>query len=85
MTGQYRIMTGNEACVYGAIAAGMNFFAGYPITPATEIAELSSVLLPRRGGKYIQMEDEMGPIEAVIGSSFAGAMAMTATGGPELC
>jgi len=52
--GEYRILTGNEACTLGALAAGMNFFAGYPITPATEIAELSSELLPKRGGKYMQ-------------------------------
>ena len=79
---EQRILTGNEACTLGALAAGMDFFAGYPITPATEIAELSSELLPKSGGKYIQMEDELGSIAAVIGASFAGARAMTATSGP---
>lgn len=77
-----KILTGNEACTLGALAAGMNFFAGYPITPATEIAELSSELLPIQGGKYMQMEDEIASIAAVIGASFAGAKAMTATSGP---
>lgn len=79
---EQRILTGNEACTLGALEAGMDFFAGYPITPATEISELASELLPKRGGKYIQMEDELGSIAAVIGASFAGAKAMTATSGP---
>lgn len=79
---EYKILTGNEACTLGALAAGMSFFAGYPITPATEIAELSSELLPARGGKYMQMEDELASIAAVIGASAAGAKAMTATSGP---
>ena len=79
---EYKILTGNEACTLGALAAGMNFFAGYPITPATEIAELSSALLPKRGGKYMQMEDELSSIAAVIGASAAGGKAMTATSGP---
>ncbi len=82
MSEQYKILTGNEACTLGALAAGMNFFAGYPITPATEIAELSSELLPKKGGKYMQMEDELASIAAVIGASAAGAKAMTATSGP---
>ena len=82
MAEEYRILTGNEACTLGALAAGMNFFAGYPITPATEIAELSSELLPKSGGKYMQMEDELASIAAVIGASAAGAKAMTATSGP---
>lgn len=77
-----KIWSGNEACVEGAIAAGMRFYAGYPITPATEIAEVSSELLPAVGGKFIQMEDEIGSIAAVIGASMAGAKAMTATSGP---
>jgi 2-oxoglutarate ferredoxin oxidoreductase subunit alpha len=79
---EYKIMTGNEACTRGALYAGMDFFAGYPITPATEIAELSSELLPRRGGKFMQMEDELASMAAVIGASAAGARAMTATSGP---
>lgn len=82
MSKHYEIMTGNDACAQGALAAGMNFFAGYPITPATEIAEISSQELPKRGGKYMQMEDEIASIAAVIGASFAGAKAMTATSGP---
>jgi 2-oxoglutarate ferredoxin oxidoreductase subunit alpha len=77
-------MTGNEACAHAAIAAGMNFFAGYPITPATEIAEIISALLPKRDGKFMQMEDEIASIAAVIGASFAGAKAMTATSGPGI-
>ena len=82
MNTQYQILTGNEACTLGGLAAGMSFFAGYPITPATEIAELASELLPKNGGKYMQMEDELASISAVIGASFAGAKAMTATSGP---
>lgn len=77
-----KILTGNEACTLGAIAAGMRFFAGYPITPATEIAEISSELLPKCGGRYIQMEDELASIAAVIGASFTGTKSMTATSGP---
>ena len=82
MAERYEIMTGNEACAHAAIAAGMNFFAGYPITPATEIAEMSSELLPKHGGTYMQMEDELASIAAIIGASSAGAKAMTATSGP---
>ncbi len=78
------IMTGNDACVRGAIAAGMRFFAGYPITPATEISEQASELLPKCGGKYIQMEDEIASMAAIIGASFAGAKSMTATSGPGI-
>jgi 2-oxoglutarate ferredoxin oxidoreductase subunit alpha len=76
------IVQGNEACVKGAIAAGCRFFAGYPITPATEIAELMSRDLPGVGGVFIQMEDELGSINSVIGAAWAGAKAMTATTGP---
>ena len=80
--GKYEIMTGNEACTKAAIAAGMRFFAGYPITPATEIAEIASEYLPRAGGVFMQMEDELASIGAVIGASVAGSKAMTATSGP---
>jgi 2-oxoglutarate/2-oxoacid ferredoxin oxidoreductase subunit alpha len=73
---------GDMACVYGALLAGCNFFAGYPITPATEIAEGMSSYLPRLGGRYIQMEDEIASMGAVIGASWTGAKAMTATSGP---
>jgi len=77
-----RLMQGDEACAEGAIAAGCRFFAGYPITPATEIAETLSRRLPQVGGTFIQMEDEIASIAAVIGASFGGAKAMTATSGP---
>ena len=77
-----KLMQGNEACVEGAIAAGMRFYAGYPITPSTEIAELSSGKLPLVGGKFIQMEDEIASMGAVIGASLAGLKSMTATSGP---
>ena len=76
------LMQGNEACVEGAIAAGMRFYAGYPITPSTEIAEACSVRLPQVGGHFIQMEDEIASMAAVIGASAAGAKSMTATSGP---
>ena len=76
------LMQGNEAAVEGAIAAGMRFFAGYPITPSTEIAEMSALRLPQEGGKFIQMEDELASIAAVLGASAAGMKAMTATSGP---
>ena len=76
------LMQGNEACVRGAIAAGMTFYAGYPITPSTEIAEISAQLLPRIGGVFIQMEDEISSMAAIIGASSVGAKAMTATSGP---
>lgn len=77
-----KLMQGNEACVYGAIAAGMRFYAGYPITPSTEIAEKSAEMLPQVGGKFIQMEDEIAGIAAAIGGSIAGLKSMTATSGP---
>jgi 2-oxoglutarate ferredoxin oxidoreductase subunit alpha len=76
------LMQGNEACGWGALAAGCRFFAGYPITPSTEIAELLARNLPRVGGYFIQMEDEIASIAAIIGGSVAGAKAMTATSGP---
>ncbi len=78
----YKLVQGNEACVEGAIAAGMRFFAGYPITPSTELAELSSVRLPQVGGKFIQMEDEIASMAALIGGSLAGLKSMTSTSGP---
>ena len=77
-----KLMQGNEACVEAAITAGMKFYAGYPITPSTEIAEISAERLPKVGGKFIQMEDEIASISAVIGASIAGAKSMTATSGP---
>jgi len=77
-----RLMQGDEACAEGAIAAGCRFFAGYPITPATEIAEVLARRLPQVRGKFIQMEDEIASIAAVIGAAVGGAKAMTATSGP---
>ena len=75
---------GDWACAEGAIAAGCRFFAGYPITPATEIAERMSQRLPQVGGAYVQFEDELGSSAAVIGASYAGVKAMTSTSGPGL-
>ena len=75
-------MQGNEACADGAIVAGCRFFAGYPITPASEIAEGLSVRLPQVDGTFIQMEDEIASMGAIIGASLAGAKSMTATSGP---
>lgn len=76
------MMQGNQACAEGAIAAGCRFFAGYPITPSSEIAEHMSRKLPRLGGHFIQMEDEIGAMGAVVGASLTGVKAMTATSGP---
>ena len=75
-------MNGDAACAEGAISVGCRFFAGYPITPATEIAERMSERLPHLGGVYIQMEDEIASVNAVLGASWAGLKAMTATSGP---
>lgn len=77
-----QLLQGNEAIVEGALAAGCRFFAGYPITPATEISEVMSVRLPALDGTFIQMEDEIASLGAVIGASLAGVKAMTATSGP---
>ncbi|WP_321211022.1 2-oxoacid:acceptor oxidoreductase subunit alpha [Methanothermobacter sp. DP] len=81
MTEEYFIQ-GNDACARGAISAGCRFFAGYPITPSTEIAEEMAVLLPREGGVFVQMEDEIGALGAVIGAVWGGVKGMTATSGP---
>jgi 2-oxoglutarate ferredoxin oxidoreductase subunit alpha len=80
--GRQLLLQGNEAIVEGALAAGCLFFAGYPITPATEISEVMSYRLPAAGGTFIQMEDEIASIGAVVGASLAGTKAMTATSGP---
>jgi 2-oxoglutarate ferredoxin oxidoreductase subunit alpha len=77
-----KLMQGNEACLEGALAAGMRFFAGYPITPSTEIAEQASQRLPMVGGVFLQMEDEIASMAAIIGSSVVGVKSMTATSGP---
>ncbi|MGB7604395.1 MAG: 2-oxoacid:acceptor oxidoreductase subunit alpha [Lutisporaceae bacterium] len=82
MSRKVKLMQGNEACIDGALAAGMSFYAGYPITPSTELAELSAEKLPRVGGKFIQMEDEIAGIAAAIGASLTGKKSMTATSGP---
>ena len=78
-TGLHCFMQGNEAVVEGAIAAGARFFAGYPITPSTEIAQLASRRLPELGGCYIQMEDEIASMAAIVGASLAGKLSFTAT------
>ena len=77
-------LQGNEAATYGALYAGCTFFAGYPITPSTEVAELMSVELPKIGGKFIQMEDEIGAMAAIIGASLTGEKVLTSTSGPGL-
>ncbi|QJW46848.1 2-oxoacid:acceptor oxidoreductase subunit alpha [bacterium BFN5] len=77
-----RLLQGNQACAEGAIAAGVRFFAGYPITPSTEIAEILAKELPLLGGKFIQMEDEIASMGAVCGAAMTGAKAITATSGP---
>ncbi len=82
MTENIRFIQGNEACVEGALYAGLDFFAGYPITPSTEIAETVARRLPERGGKFIQMEDEIASMCAIIGASLTGKKVMTATSGP---
>jgi len=81
LTGEHFIV-GDVACAEGALAAGCKFFAGYPITPATEIAEHISGRLPGVGGTFIQMEDEIAAMAAVVGGSCAGVKSMTATSGP---
>lgn len=75
-------MQGNTACAEGALAAGCRFFGGYPITPSTEIAEHMARKMPKVGGVFIQMEDELASIASVIGASWTGVRAMTATSGP---
>ncbi len=81
---RYMMLSGNEAVALGAIAAGCRFVAGYPITPATPIFETLTKLMPKVGGKAIQLEDEIASISAVIGASFAGEKAITPTSGPGL-
>lgn len=77
-----QLVQGNEACALGAIASGCTFFAGYPISPSSEIAEILARELPQRGGVFIQMEDEIASMGAVLGGSLGGRRAMTATSGP---
>jgi 2-oxoglutarate/2-oxoacid ferredoxin oxidoreductase subunit alpha len=82
MSAKLTPIAGNHACALGALAAGCRFFAGYPITPSSEIAELLSRELPRNEGVFIQMEDEIASIAAIVGASLGGAKTMTATSGP---
>ena len=83
LTGKH-FMNGDEACAEGAVASGCSFFGGYPITPSTEIAEHLALRLPEVDGVFIQMEDELASIAAILGASAAGSRAMTATSGPGL-
>jgi 2-oxoglutarate ferredoxin oxidoreductase subunit alpha len=80
-----KLLQGNEACAEGALLAGVKFFAGYPITPSSEIAENMARKLPKIGGKFIQMEDEIASMAAVIGASITGLKSLTATSGPGMC
>ncbi len=82
MADKEMFVQGNESCALGALAAGCRFFAGYPITPSTEIAEMMSRELPKVGGHFIQMEDEISAIGAIIGASWGGQKVVTATSGP---
>lgn len=82
MAKKVALLQGNDACAQGALYAGCTFFGGYPITPSTEVAEVMSVELPKVGGKFIQMEDEIGAMASVIGASLAGQKSLTATSGP---
>ena len=82
MKGTEHFIMGDTACAEGAIASGCNFFAGYPITPATEVAERMAERLPELGGVYIQMEDEVASMAAVLGASWGGLKSMTSTSGP---
>src|SRR5512137_1318940 len=77
-----KLLSGNHACALGAIAAGCRFFGGYPITPSSEVAERLARLLPEVGGVFVQMEDELASIAAVIGASMGGVKSLTATSGP---
>ena len=82
MAKKVALMQGNEACAHGAMYAGCTFFGGYPITPSTEVAEVLSIELPKVGGKFIQMEDEIAAMASVLGASLTGAKVLTATSGP---
>ena len=82
MESNVRFIQGNEAIVEGALYAGVQFYAGYPITPSTEVAEILSERLPKVGGTFMQMEDEISSMCAIIGASLTGLKVMTATSGP---
>ena len=84
MAKKVEFLQGNEAAAHGAIYAGCTFFGGYPITPSTEVSEVLSIELPKIGGKFIQMEDEIGAMAACLGASLTGAKVLTSTSGPGL-
>lgn len=84
MAKKIALLQGNEACAYGALYAGCRFFGGYPITPSTEVAEVMAKELPKKDGKFIQMEDEIAAIASVLGASLTGAKALTASSGPGI-
>ncbi len=82
MAKRVAFLQGNEAAAHGALYAGCRFFAGYPITPATEVSEVLSIELPKIGGSFVQMEDEIGALAACLGASLTGTKVLTATSGP---
>ena len=82
MSETIKFVQGNEACAEAAVYAGLNFFAGYPITPSSEITEFLASRLPQIGAKFMQMEDEISSLCAIIGASLTGCKVMTATSGP---
>jgi 2-oxoglutarate ferredoxin oxidoreductase subunit alpha len=82
MSENIKFVQGNEACAQAAVYAGLDFYAGYPITPSTEITEFFAARLPQIGGKFLQMEDEISSLCAIIGASLTGCKVMTATSGP---
>ncbi|MFZ2949189.1 MAG: 2-oxoacid:acceptor oxidoreductase subunit alpha [Desulfuromonadaceae bacterium] len=84
MSKKVAFLQGNEAAAHGALYAGCNFFAGYPITPSTEVSEVLSAELPKTGGKFLQMEDEIAAMAAILGASLTGAKVLTSTSGPGL-
>ena len=84
MAKKVALLQGNEASAYGALYAGCRFFGGYPITPSTEVAEVMAVELPKVGGKFIQMEDEIGAMASILGASLTGAKVLTASSGPGM-
>lgn len=84
MAKKVAFLQGNEAAAHGALYAGCTFFGGYPITPSTEVAEVMSAELPKVGGKFVQMEDEIGAMAAILGASLAGSKVLTSTSGPGL-
>ncbi len=84
MAKKVALIQGNEACARGALYAGCKFFGGYPITPSTEIAEIMSAELPKIGGHFMQMEDEIAAVASIIGASLTGAKVLDATSGPGM-